>query len=428
MAQEVRVSDAERCMKCGACMSVCPVYAMDRLEGHVARGRNMLLRQNDLSPRQQQALLSYCLLCRRCESICPARVPSSAINQAARHRLVQRKGLPFSRKIIHRLILRHRTALARILGLSTLLPGMSVTDARPIRHLADLAGVLGGKVSFPKLAASFLSRRIPNPTPAASGVRPRGTVAFFPGCHYEFIFPQVGKDVVDLLAAAGYAVTVPSDLTCCGLAVYNTGDWETARRMAACNIEALAGADMVVTACATCGAALKDYGKWFPPGHPLFQRAGALSASVLDFSEAMQAVPQPAFTAPPGLSVVTYHDPCHLRCHQGIYEAPRNLIAAVQGLTLVEMDMAEKCCGQGGSFGIQHPVQSASLLQQKMRSAAQTGAQAIVTSCPGCTVQLMDGVRRHGLSMEVLHISSLLQNPPAALNCTNQAAINRGEK
>jgi glycolate oxidase iron-sulfur subunit len=74
------------------------------------------------------------------------------------------------------------------------------------------------------------------------------------------------------------------------------------------------------------------------------------------------------------------------------------------------MDMAEKCCGQGGSFGIKHPEASLALLAQKMESAKRTGAQAIVTSCPGCTMQLLDGVRRHGLSMEVMHISRLFVN------------------
>ena len=75
---------------------------------------------------------------------------------------------------------------------------------------------------------------------------------------------------------------------------------------------------------------------------------------------------------------------------------------------MVEMDMAEKCCGQGGSFGVKHPEASLALLSRKMASVKKTGAQAIVTSCPGCTLQLLDGARRHGLDVKVIHISRLM--------------------
>jgi len=415
MAGKVPVTDASQCMKCGFCMSTCPVYRSDLTETHVARGRNLLIREVAEGKREPDAgyrnALSCCLLCRRCEAVCPARVPSTEINLAARSELAAGGGLTLSQKIIHRLISKHRSAVARILGLSAILPGVRLTErgGKPLRHLADLALVLAGKVSLPRFSASFLSNRVPRRTPAAAGVAYRGRVAFFPGCNYEFFFSDVGVDVISALSGAGCEVVFPPNQTCCGLAVYNTGDRETARKMAAYNLRALEGFDHVITACATCGTALKGYGEWFDEGDPLFEPAVRLSASVKDFSAFMALGDLGGLRAPEGISTVTYHDPCHLRYHQGVYEAPREILGAVQGLRFVEMDMAEKCCGQGGSFGIKHPEASLALLSQKMGSAKRTGAQAIVTSCPGCTMQLLDGVRRHGLSMEVMHISRLFR-------------------
>ncbi len=413
-------NDVAKCMKCGFCMSTCPVYRIDHVESHVARGRNMLIREvargEEISDHAYRDALSHCLLCRRCEAVCPARVPSTAINLSARKTLIEKSGRTFSQKIIHRLILKHRSAVARILGLSSLLTGLRLKDnmGKPLRHLADLALVLSARLSLPKISASFLSNRLPYRTPPAHGVAAEGRVAFFPGCNYEFFFSDVGMDVVSSLSKTGYEVIFPPALTCCGLAVYNTGDRDSACKMAARNLRALAGFDHVITACATCGTALKGYGGWFERGHPLWRESRRISAKVHDFSEFMAGQDLGGMRAPAGLSKVTYHDPCHLRWHQGVYEAPRKILGAVQGLKFVEMDMAEKCCGQGGSFGIKYPEASLALLSQKMSSVKRTGAQAIVTSCPGCTIQLLDGAKRFGPTVPVIHISRLLANSVSA--------------
>ena len=415
MAGGPPVNDAARCMKCGFCMSTCPVYRIDHKESHVARGRNVLIREiaegRKLPDGAYREALFHCLLCKRCEAVCLARIPSTEINLSARQALIEKTGRSLSQKLIHRLILKHRSAVARILGLSAILPGLRLKGkgAKPLRHLADLALVMSRKVPFSRMSASFLRNRVPYRSLPDAGTSRRRKVAFFPGCNYEFFFSDVGVDVVGALTRAGYEVIFPPDQTCCGQAVYNTGDRETARQMAEHNVLALSGYDHVITACATCGTALKGYGDWFSGDHPLSDRAKRVSETVCDFSEFMAREDLIGLSAPPGLSVVTYHDPCHLRLHQGVYEAPRKILGAVQGLRFVEMDMAEKCCGQGGSFGIKHPRASLALLAQKMESVRKTGAQAIVTSCPGCTVQLLDGVRRHGLSVDVLHISRLFQ-------------------
>jgi len=422
MADRISVGDANRCMKCGFCMSKCPVYRTDYMESHVARSRNILIREVAEGKRppdaEYQEALSWCLLCKRCETVCPARVPSTDINLAARTALAEKGGLSLVQKIIHHLILKHRSALARILGLSVILPGTRLLDrgGKPLRHLADLALVLAGKVAFPKFTASFLANRLPHRTQPAPGTTQRGRLAFFPGCNYEFFFTGVGLDVVSALSRSGFEVIYPEGQTCCGLAVFNTGDQDTARRMAETNLKVLSSFDHVITGCASCGTALKAYKEWFDEGHPLSGQARQFSETVQDFSEFMARQDLGGLTAPEGFSTVTYHDPCHLRGHQGVSEAPRKILGAVQGMNFVEMDMAEKCCGQGGSFGIKHPEASLALLAQKMESVKRTGAQAIVTSCPGCTLQLMDGAKRHGLSVEIMHISRLFKNrtiPPA---------------
>jgi glycolate oxidase iron-sulfur subunit len=112
---------------------------------------------------------------------------------------------------------------------------------------------------------------------------------------------------------------------------------------------------------------------------------------------------------------VTWHDPCHLKWHQGITAEPRALLRSLKGVTYIEMPDADQCCGLGGSFGIYCRDTSMAIADKKIASLKKTGADALITACPGCIIQLSDACRRNGLSVDVMHISELLlgqKEPP----------------
>ena len=105
---------------------------------------------------------------------------------------------------------------------------------------------------------------------------------------------------------------------------------------------------------------------------------------------------------------MTYQDSCHLLHGQKIREAPRKLIRAVPGVDLVEMPLADQCCGSAGVYNVTQTKTSLELLAQKMEFAQQTKAQAIVTANPGCILQLRAGAAIHRTGQEVLHVVELL--------------------
>ncbi len=406
------IDEPSRCMKCGFCMSACPVYAVDHIESHVARGRNMLVlsmgnKDIPLEDSYKEAL-SYCLLCGRCETVCPAKISSTSITVKARADVVKQKGLTWIQRLVFRGILKRRPVMAEILGLLAMLPGFSVKEGKPLRHLADMTSILSKGIAIPKLSSPFLSKRIAPRTLPPEGIQIRGEVAVFQGCAFEFFFAGIGKNIVAALAEAGFEVVYPSGLTCCGLAVQNAGDLDTAREMARRNIDVLSRFDHIVTGCATCGSALKNYENWLPRGDPWHSKAHDVSRKVEDFSEFLvgQGFKPRAVTTSP--TRVTYHDPCHLRWHRGIRESPRQLLTAVEGVEFIEMEGADSCCGLGGSFGITHRETSLAIQAGKMQSIKETHAETVVTSCPGCLIQLMDGSRRHRLPVKVIHISQLI--------------------
>lgn len=411
MSKAPSVEDANLCMKCGFCMSSCPVYNVDHIESHVARGRNMLIKQANNKEIEIDAdyaeRLSYCLLCGRCESVCLAKIPSADINIAARTELVNKRGLPFWQRLVYRGILKNRPLMARLLGLAAKIPGLSQVDGRPLRHMADAVSLFTRGLSIPRLSRPFLHNRIRDITRPPAGVEVRGRMAVFPGCSFEFFFADIGERIVRDLAEAGYEVIYPRNLNCCGLAIRSSGDLATAKEMAQKNIEALAPYDTIVTGCATCSSSFKDYAKWFADDEQWREKAENLSSRTIDFSEFM--VKQGIISQPIEEVTVTYHDPCHLRWHQGIREQPRQLLNNIEGVKYVEMEGADDCCGLGGSFSLSHRDTSLAIQDKKMQSIKKTGASMVVTSCPGCIIQLRDGARRHSMDIEVKHISELVR-------------------
>jgi glycolate oxidase iron-sulfur subunit len=405
----------DRCMKCGFCMSNCPVYRVDYVESHVARGRNMLIRQAAAGnlPRGDAYVqsLSYCLLCGRCRAVCPARVSSPDITVAGRAEMVRRKGLPWPKALVFRGILKRRNLMAHLAGLAARLPGVGDGEGKPLRHMADLAAVFSGGIAVPRLSRPFLGRRLKPVSRPARGTAVRGRVGLFSGCGFEFFFAGMGQAIVGVLNQAGFEVVYPKSQGCCGLAVHSQGDLVTARQMAKANIAALDGLDGIITGCASCSTALKDYTRWIPQDDPLHAGAAALSEKTWDFSHFLHhhgIVPRLRRKKRP--LKVTYHDPCHLKWHQGISEAPRKLLGQMESIVYIEMEGADTCCGLGGAFGIYHRDISLAIQKKKMKAVAATQADVVTTSCPGCLIQLMDGVRRYGLNIDVMHIGQLLNS------------------
>ena len=414
MSENPSVEDANQCMKCGFCMYNCPIYKVDHIESHVARGRNVLIKQANEKTIPTDAeyaeRLSFCLLCGRCAAVCPAKVQSPEINVAARANLVNAKGLSLPKRAIYRGILKNRRMMANLLGMAAWVPGVSTKGGKPLRHMADFTSLFTKGLALPRLSRPFLSSRLPEKTMPPAGAKTKGQVAFFPGCAFEFFFADTGESIASVLAQAGYEVVYVKDLSCCGLAVRSAGDVKTAKLMAQHNIEKLASFDTIVTGCATCGSALKDYGKWFADNDAMKEKAVALSAKVKDFSEFLtkEGVSNKSQSDSATPLIVTYHDPCHMKWHQGVSSQPRELLRSIEGVKFVEMEGADDCCGLGGAFTLAHRDVSLAIQDKKIKNIAKTGAQVVVTSCPGCIIQLKDGIKRHGLNVEVKHISEML--------------------
>jgi glycolate oxidase iron-sulfur subunit len=170
------------------------------------------------------------------------------------------------------------------------------------------------------------------------------------------------------------------------------------------NIALYEDADIVVTDCASCGGALKHLAPHFE-GDPAWRdRAAAFSAKVMDLTEYLARA---GYRAPVKRDLTfTYHDPCHLARGQGIRAQPRQLLEGAG--TLVEMAESDSCCGGAGTFHMDHPEAAARILDRKRANIERTGAQVVVTACPGCLIQLTRAAEASGGTFKAMHISQVL--------------------
>jgi glycolate oxidase iron-sulfur subunit len=211
-------------------------------------------------------------------------------------------------------------------------------------------------------------------------------------------------------------VLIPEGQKCCGLPAYGAGDLELAKKLALANMEAFEKitSGKIVVACGSCGAHLKKhYPRLFREEAPaLKERAERFSESITDLTAYLagrvgEALRPAEIREKMQARRVTYHDSCHAKRKLGIREEPRTLLRAA-GAELVEMNEPDRCCGLGGSFGLENYELSARILDHKMEDITKTGAEVVATGCMGCLIQLTQGIQKRGLKTQAKHIIEVL--------------------
>jgi len=404
--------EAAKCNRCGFCQSACPVYRIMGVEtaaarGHHAQARAVIEGRIGLTS-DMEAPFSECLLCRACTASCFPEIKTDKVVVAARAAYRRHGHAAAWEDFIFRKLLPDPDRLGRYVRGAAL--GRRVGVIRLAKSLGILGWIgkdLGHAASLvEEIPTRFLRDRLT--TIRLAPAKPRYRVAYFVSCGYNFALPSVGLASLRVLVAAGCEVTVPRNV-CCGLPAYTYGDIEAARQMAKINIDALTGGDFdaLVTDCASCGSFLKEYPS-LCDGGTSGKQAAALSAKVQDINEFLISLDLPDQSGYQPSAKVTYHEPCHLSRYQKISAPPRQLLKGIAGLEFRELPEADWCCGGAGSYNLTHYDLSMRILDRKMSHIARTGAEILATSCPACHIQLAHGARRHGLPIQVAHITQVL--------------------
>lgn len=409
------------CMRCGFCLPSCPTYVESGFkETDSPRGRIALMKavaDGLIEPDEDvERSLDLCLGCRACEPVCPSGVKYGHLLEEARDIINQNKkhSLPVKavRSLVFNGLFPHQNRMRAAAGLLGFYQRSGLQSAARKtgmlnwlpKNLTDMEKVLP---QVPKL------KEMKNRPSYLSADKPIKKAAFFTGCLMDTMFLETNNATIKLLQLAGCEIHIPQNQACCGALHGHSGEKQAAKNLAKRNIEAFEklDADYIITNAGGCGAFLIDYGHLLKDDREWHERAVKFSQKLKDISEILYELEfhKKVNLELPG-QILTYQDSCHLRNVMKTSAAPRTLLNSIKGIEFREMKDADRCCGSAGIYNIVESDMSMQILDHKMIQAKSADAAVIVTSNPGCLLQMKLGIEREGLSgnVKAVHIADIL--------------------
>lgn len=363
------------CARCGYCKQVCTTYPFgDGFEVFSPRAKVHFLNElkegrAELTPEWVDRLYQ-CTTCERCEEVCHTDIPLVELWEAARAETVKR-------------------------GLGPMPVHLKIKAA------VDCCDNAYGEPNNERGRWMLPEHR---PTEGAE-------LLVFGGCTGSFKMPGMLKTGVSILQRQGIPYAYAGGMeVCCGSPILRTGQIETAKRLIVTNIDTFnaMGVKQIVAPCGGCSKTLKhDYPRWAKElGKPW-------DIEVLHFAEIYVRLIREG-RIKPGKAIktkVTYHDPCHLGRSQGIFDEPREILRAIPGVELVEMENIRadsRCCGAGGGVRGNYPAMADKIAEKRINEAVATGADTLVTMCPFCQSSFAPLLQKLELPLKLMGVEELL--------------------
>ncbi len=385
---------ADRCVKCALCLPHCPTYKLTRDESESPRGRIALMiaaAQGELAPDARLAgHLDRCLVCRACESVCPADVPYGQLIDAARAGLAANR-LGDSRKLGWlRWLAAGRQRVRLLAWLVWLLDRSGLAAIARTLLKRTLLGRLARMIRRPAMPRALATH--------APGAPARGRVYLFTGCMGPVLDNATNAAAIRVLEALGFEVVIPSAQTCCGAIAFHGGHADEAAALAGRNLDAFPGDEPILITASGCGAMLLEYDLLGTELAPLAVRVREIG----DFIAAHLAGSALKFA--PLSARVLLHTPCTLRNGMRTATGPRRVLEAIPALKIIEARTG--CCGAAGSYVLTQPAFSDRLGRQAAMEVESV--DLVVTSNVGCAGQFAANLRDLGKAVPVVHPLVLL--------------------
>lgn len=395
------------CMRCGFCLPACPTYIHSGFdETQSPRGRIALMqavRDGDIRwDGSVEEAFDLCLGCRACEPACPAGVQYGTLIEETREAIISVKKQPLKEQIVRKGAFDYLFADQKKMKAAVKL--VSFYQKSGAQKMVRKIGFLNLFPPFMKDMEKVLPNQPQRKKIEFEPAEVKTKVAFFTGCLMDTMFLETNQHTIEILQKLGCEVIIPKTQQCCGALHGHSGEIEKAKRNAKANIEAfdIEDIDFIVNNAGGCGGFLVEYDRLFQGNQALSNKANQFIAKQIDISSLfvkLGIVDKLKRLRPiESMELVTYQDSCHLRNVNGVKNEPRAILKAVLNSTFVELPGADQCCGSAGIYNLLQPEMASRILESKMEEVKEIRARTIVTTNPGCLLQMKVGIEREKIS------------------------------
>ena len=374
--------DAFACSQCGYC-SICPVYMAFPWESSTPRGQFYFLKEYLKGNTQFNDRMAYafgaCTSCATCTYVCQNNLP-------IHDRWGEMKGLA----------VQAQDSAGGVLGFGFRPPLSLLMIKKNLRNTGNIFGEPeAGRTAWLPEGITF---------------KEEGEFAYFAGCGPLYQSPNTSENVARILDRAGMEfVFLGPDEHCCAAPMLSSGQLDMAEELIRHNVQELRqrGVKTLMHACATCWYVFeKKYPQWtqelglpweMENLHIVQVVHGLLRQGSIEFTTPVEAR-------------VTWHDPCHIGREGGIYDPPREVLRAIPGLELVEMEHHREnglCCSTP-PLRMRHPEWSDTIAGARVGEAEQAKAEIMTTGCTPCEFMFHIGADNAGLDLRVNNITDLV--------------------
>ncbi len=407
---------SDDCVKCGKCKPVCTIFNINQDEATSPRGFIDLLgayKRDELELDQNaKDIFESCFLCTNCVEVCPNDLPTDMIIEQVRADIAQKFGIAWYKRLFFWL-LRHRKTMDMMSRLGWMfqtcalkidkkkqsgLPRFSLPIVKKDRTLpfADMRSFLN---KYPQNI--FAKNKKEDETK-------KNKVAIFIGCMSNYTYTNTGDSLVKILKKLELDIFIPKKQLCCGAPAYFTGDFDTVDYLAKKNIEYfetwINDVDAVIIPEATCSAMInQDWAHYFHDQPEWKKRSEILSKKIFMATKWLENntdLKQLLAKSDKKMNdVITYHDPCHAKKMQGVWEEPRELLK--QNYVLTEMSDSNRCCGFGGVTMQTEKYEYAKAAGlPKAAMIKETKAQIVSAECSACRMQITNSLHQADVDVQ----------------------------
>jgi len=410
---------SDDCIKCGLCIPVCTIHQINADEVTSPRGFIDLLGQyqkgNLELDKNAKNIFESCFLCTNCVDVCPNSLATDMVIEEVRADIADKFGIAWFKRVIFYLF-EHRKVMDIVMKFGFMFKTCAFKEDQKGRGLFARFSIPMMKKDrlIPSLSkVSFLNSN-PEEIPARNQDTKPQRVAIFIGCLANYNYLGTGESLVEILKELNIDIFIPKEQQCCGAPAYFTGAIGSVERMTKANIEYfetfMDTCDAMLIPEATCSAMVKHDWQVFFKNHDMpewEERAKKVTTKIHMATEWLDNnTPLQAILKEKGQlfdTAITYHDACHAKKVQGIWQEPRNLLS--QNYPMVEMDDPDRCCGFGG---VTMQTEKFDLAQRaglpKAAMIKETKAYYVSAECSACRVQISE-------SLNHSDVETIFKNP-----------------